>query len=366
MSYNPLNVNNKTNKTDHIVKSQAIIDRDIRAMEKEFPSYLRDYSIFLRGSVALTTHEAYFIDIKFFLQYLIDETDLTEAKDLKDISLKDLEKLRARDINYFLGDYCRRYYKEDDEGKIQVFENSNRSLSRKKSSLTSLFQFLFRNEQLPVDITTGFNPIKLPRKDPDAIKRLYEEEVRALIHVVTTGEGLTERERIYWEKTKLRDRAIILLFLTYGLRLKELATLDIDSFNFKRMEFTIFRKRDKESVMPINQTIFQALTQYMDLERSAFSTEDALFLSLQGRRITERAIRELVKKYTSIVMQTSRRDGYSPHKLRATTASTLIERGYSIFDVQELLDHDNVTTTQLYAAHRKDAKEQIIQEFDSE
>jgi site-specific recombinase XerD len=65
-------------------------------------------------------------------------------------------------------------------------------------------------------------------------------------------------------------------------------------------------------------------------------------------------------------MQTSRRDGYSPHKLRATTASTLIERGYSIFDVQELLDHDNVTTTQLYAAHRKDAKEQIIQEFDSE
>lgn len=65
-------------------------------------------------------------------------------------------------------------------------------------------------------------------------------------------------------------------------------------------------------------------------------------------------------------MQTSRREGYSPHKLRATAASTLIERGYSIFDAQELLDHDNVTTTQLYAAHRKGAKEQIIQEFDEE
>ncbi len=348
------------------MKQQAKMDRQIRAMEREFPSFLRDYSIFLRGSVSLSTHDAYFNDIKFFLEYLIQETDVTKAKELKAISTEELASLKARDINYFLGDYCRRYYKEDEDGRVQVFENSNRALSRKKSSLTSLFQFLFRNEQLPTDITTGFNPIKLPRKEPDAIKRLYEEEIRSLLHAVSTGEGLTDRERIYWEKTKLRDRAIILLFLTYGLRLKELANLDVDSFHFRRMEFTIFRKRDKESVMPINQTIYHALTEYMDLERPAFSTEDALFLSLQGKRITERAIRDLVKKYTSIAMETSRRDGYSPHKLRATAASTLIERGYSIFDVQELLDHDNVTTTQLYAAHRKDAREQIIQEFDPE
>ncbi len=359
-------VNKKINKTGHIVKSQARMDRQIRALEREFPSFMKDYSIFLRGSVALSTHNAYFKDIKFFFEYLIEDTNFTNANKLSEITLSDLESLRARDINYFLGDYCRRYYKEDEDGRVQVFENSNRSLSRKKSSLTSLFQFLFRNEQLSEDITTGFNPIKLPKKDPDSIKRLYEDEIRSLLHAVTTGNGLTDRERIYWEKTKLRDRAIILLFLTYGLRLKELANLDIDSFNFKRMEFTIFRKRDKESVMPINQTIYNALTEYIDTERPSFTTEDALFLSLQGKRITERAIRELVKKYTSIAMQTSRREGYSPHKLRATAASTLIERGYSIFDVQELLDHDNVTTTQLYAAHRKGAKEQIIQEFDEE
>lgn len=341
------------------------MDRQIRAMERELPPFLKDYSIFLRGSVALATHDAYLKDIRFFFQYLIDEKEFTTASTLREITLEELKALKSRHINYFLGDYCRRYYKET-ENSVQVFENQNRAISRKKSSLSSLFKFLFRNEQLPSDITTGFNPIKMPKAQPEAIKRLYEEEIRALLEIVSSGAGLSDRERTYWEKTKRRDRAIVLLFLTYGLRLKELANLDIDSFNFQRMEFTIFRKRDKESTMPINQTIYTAVTEYIDLERGAFSTEEALFLSLQGKRMTERTIREMVKKYTSLAMSTSRREGYSPHKLRATAASTLIERGFSIFDVQELLDHENVTTTQLYAAHRKNAKEQIIQEFDEE
>ena len=81
--------------------------------------------------------------------------------------------------------------------------------------------------------------------------------------------------------------------------------------------------------------------------------KDALFLSLQGKRMTERQIRELVKKYTSIALSTSRDSGYSPHKLRATAATSLIGRGNSIFDVAALLDHEQVTTTQLYARQRR-------------
>jgi site-specific recombinase XerD len=80
--------------------------------------------------------------------------------------------------------------------------------------------------------------------------------------------------------------------------------------------------------------------------------------------MTERQIRQLVKKYTSIALGTGRDAGYSPHKLRATTATSLIERGNSIYDVQELLSHDNITTTQLYAAHRKGAKRALIKELE--
>jgi site-specific recombinase XerD len=82
--------------------------------------------------------------------------------------------------------------------------------------------------------------------------------------------------------------------------------------------------------------------------------------------MTERQIRELVKKYTSIGLITSRDGGYSPHKLRATAATSLIGRGNSIFDVQALLDHESVTTTQLYAAHKKNVKQDLVRNFEWE
>ncbi|WP_459128848.1 tyrosine-type recombinase/integrase [Guggenheimella bovis] len=358
-----MKINNKTSKPTNVLVTQIEMDQKSVEIERTLPSYLRDYCIYLKGSVSVSTRLAYLQDILFFFEYLVNETALTNAKEVKDLTINELSRLKARDVNEFLGDYCRRYYKRIDD-ELQVFENHNPSLARKKSSIASLIKFLFRNEQIPVDITPGFNPIKLPKKQPDAIKRLQEDELESLLEIVKTGANLTEKERTYWEKTKLRDKAIILLFVTYGLRLKELVNLDIASFNFNRREFVIYRKRDKESVMPLNISVENAIKDYLENERAEFSTEDALFLSLQGKRMTERTIREMVKKYTALAMQTSRRNGYSPHKLRATAASTLIERGFSIYDVQSLLDHENVTTTQLYAAHRKKVKEDIVNQFE--
>ena len=121
--------------------------------------------------------------------------------------------------------------------------------------------------------------------------------------------------------------------------------------------------------MPINNTITEAFTDYITLERPkdddlAEEQKDALLLSLQGTRLTDRQIRQIVKKYTSVSLGTSRESGYSPHKLRATAATSLIARGNSIYDVQELLDHENVTTTQLYAAHKLNTKRQLIKNFE--
>lgn len=355
-------LNIKGNKPEQLIREEIKIADNLKKIELSMPLFMRDYFIFLRGSVSAATALAYIRDIEFFFTYLLAETLISEAHIIKDITLDELSKLRSRDLNEFLGDYCRRYYKEID-GKLHVFENNNASISRKRSSLSSLFRFFYRNEQLKEDLSGGLNPIRMPKPQPDAIKRLHEEEISELLYIVETGEGLSSRELIYWEKTKYRDRAILLFFITYGLRLRELANLDISSFHFGRSEFTIYRKRDKETVLPLNDTTHKALDDYLNLERAS-SSDNALFLSLQGRRITQRAIRDLVKKYTALAMRTSRSQGYSPHKLRATAASTLIERGFSIYDVQNLLDHDNVTTTQLYAAHKKNVKADIIMNFE--
>lgn len=353
---------NTKGKPEQLIREEIEISKAIKELELTMPLFMRDYFIFLRSSVSPATALAYSRDIEFFFSYLIEETLFSEAKEIKELELDDLAKLRPRDLNEFLGDYCRRYYKEI-QGQMHVFENNNASISRKRSSLSSLFRFLYRNEQLEEDLTGGLNPIRMPKAQPDTIKRLHEEEIQELLMVVESGQGLSDRELIYWEKTKYRDRAILLFFITYGLRLRELANLDLSSFHFGRMEFTVYRKRDKETVLPLNKTTETALEDYLNLERPQ-SSDEALFLSLQGRRMTQRAIREMVKKYTALAMKTSRSQGYSPHKLRATAASTLIERGFSIYDVQNLLDHDNVTTTQLYAAHRKNVKADIIRNFE--
>jgi site-specific recombinase XerD len=358
-----MRIHNKSSKPDNIVSKEHHLIKQIEEIEKTLPTFMKDYFIYLKNAVALSTRHAYLVDIHFFCRYMIDESELSNVESSDLIPLEDFSKIKSRDINTFLGDYCTRYYKSDG-GTMTVYENNNRTLSRKKSALTSLFKFMFRNEQIPVNIIDGLNPIKLPKPQPDAIKRLYVEELNKLIEIVSTGSGLTESEMKYWKKTKYRDRAIILLFVTYGLRLKELQELNISSFNFNRGEFIIFRKRGKESAMPINKTVHKAIDDYLNLERSHVGDDDALFLSIQKRRMSERSIRQMVKKYTSIAMGQPRDSGYSPHKLRATAASTLIEFGFSIYDVQNLLDHDNVTTTQLYAAHRKHSKQDIIRNYE--
>ena len=192
-----------------------------------------------------------------------------------------------------------------------------------------------------------------------------------MLDAVSSGQGLTDKERTYWEKTKLRDKAILILFLTYGLRLSELQQLNISSFNFNRGEFIVYRKRGKESLMPLNKSATAVIHNYIDNERPNDDKipdehKDALFLSLQCKRMTERQIRELVKKYTSIALHTTRRAGYSPHKLRATAATSLIGRGNSIFDVAALLDHEQVTTTQLYARHKANVKRDLVKDMEWE
>ena len=362
-----LHIHNKSDKPDNVVMKENHIIEECEALQKQLPSWMRGYFSYLRGNLLPMSRRGYLQDIRFFCQYLIDETDLTKASSTKEITEAEFRDITSVDVNLFL-DYCRRYKKETEKA-VYIYENSNKSLARKRSSVSVLFKYLYRSGIVEKNITDGFDPIRLPKPGERQIKALQDDEVMRMLDAVTTGEGLTKHERTYWEKTKYRDKCILMYFVTYGLRLSELQQLNVSSFNFSRGEFIIYRKRGKESTMPLNKTTIKALQDYLDLERPSEDTleeenKDALFLSLQGKRMTERQIRELVKKYTSICMDTTRRNGYSPHKLRATAATSLIGRGNDIYDVQVLMDHDNVTTTQLYAAHKLNTKRDLIKSFE--
>ena len=363
-------IHNKSDKPDNIVKKENDIYMQCTMIEEELPRFLRSYFAYLRGNVLPMTRLAYLHDVKFFFNYLIEQRpDLTKAKTTKEIKSEELDNMLAQDVNIFI-DYCRKYF-VDDGKTVTVYENSNRSLARKKSSLSVLFKQLYRDGLIDKNITDGFDPIRVAKPGEREIKALQDDEVMIMLDAVSNGTGLTDHERKYWEKTKLRDKAILMIFVTYGLRLSELQQLNLSSFNFTRGEFKIYRKRGKESIMPLNKSVVIVLNDYIKTERTTVipqseADEDALFLSMQGKRITERAIRDLVKKYTSIALNTSRRGGYSPHKLRATAATSLIGRGNSIFDVQALLDHEQVTTTQLYAQHKMNVKRDLVSDMEWE
>ena len=355
-------IKNRTGKPQNIFEKEQEIFNKCSKLEDNLPRFMNGYFIYLRSSVLPMTRLAYLQDITFFCDYLV-ESAMFEAQTIKALTAFDLERIRAKDINVFI-DYARRYEKDKNDG-VYIYENHNRSLARKKTSLSMLFKYLFRDEILSKNITDGLDPIKVAKPAETEIKALTDDEVRTMLKAVETGEGMTKKQLEYFEKTKKRDKAILLLFLTYGLRISELQQLNVDSFNFDRQEFKIYRKRGKESIMPMNISCDIAIHEYLDMERKNDDElldehKNALFLSLQGKRMTERQIRELVKKYTAIALKTTQKNGYSPHKLRATAATSLIGRGEDIFDVQLLLDHENVTTTQLYAKHKENVKKRLI------
>ena len=364
-----IRIHNKSDRPDNVVEKENAIDRECEKLEAEMPRFLRGFFRYLRGDVLPMTRLAYLRDIRFFLNYLVNETDLTEAKKIKDITLKEFDRIKAVDVNIYL-DYCRKY-KVEDEKHVTYYQNNSKTLARKKSSVSVMFKQLYRDELVSRNITDGFDPIRVPKVGEREIKALQDDEVMIMLDAVSTGTGLTGHERAYWEKTKKRDKAILILFLTYGLRLSELQQLNVSSFNFSRGEFKIYRKRGKESIMPLNQSVTMVIHDYLNNERKpedeiAEEYQDALFLSMRGTRMTERQIRELVKKYTSIALKTSRSAGYSPHKLRATAATSLIGRGNSIYDVAALLDHEQVTTTQLYAKHKANVKRDLVHDMEWE
>ncbi len=369
MAEKQIKIHNKSDKPDNIVEKEARIFQECEELERQLPGFLRGFFIYLKGNVLPMTRCAYLHDIRFFCQYLIQETDLTSARQTKDIRLADFQRIQAADVNVYL-DYCRKY-KVETEKNIYVYENNSKTLARKKSSVSVMFKQLYRDQLLEKNITDGFDPIRVPKAGEQEIKALQDDEVMVMLDAVSTGTGLTKHQYAYWEKTKKRDKAILMIFLTYGLRLSELQQLNVSSFNFSRGEFKIYRKRGKESIMPLNESVTAVVEDYLENERPAEETlmedhRDALFLSLQGKRMTERQIRELVKKYTAIALGTSKKGGYSPHKLRATAATSLIGRGNSIYDVAALLDHEQVTTTQLYAKHKQNVKRDLVKDMEWE
>lgn len=367
-------VRNQRKPKNVLAKEQTIGHKITDELLPALPAFVADYDRYLDGEErSVKTRWAYMNDIAYFFSYMASDTGLTEAKDPKDITLKDIENLKAKDIDEYLT-YIKKYEADGD-----TVENGPDARARKRSSIVGLLKYLYKHDMIEHDVTGKIMSIKV-KASSRSVKALEENEAIELLDVVSTGEGLTKRQRAYWEQTRYRDKLIIALFTIAGLRLAELQQLNISSFNLKRESFIVYRKRGKESVMPLNNTLINIYNEYIEMDRKrctdvAPGHEDALFLCLStekkdaegnvvpaGRkRLSERQIQALVHKYTAVVIGGA---GYSPHKLRATTATTAIHRGNDISLVASLLDHDSLTTTKRYIKVNEEDKRKVLESME--
>ena len=318
----------------------------LRTLVKELPRFCADYFRGIEPHTSSRTRIAYAYDMKVFFGFLLSENPALKSMTMQDITLEHLSQLHAVDIEEYM-EYLK--YRFDDQNKEVI--NKERGIARKLSSLSSFYNYFYKTERIkdnPVNLVT---PPKLHQKD---IIRLDIDEVAKLIDEAESGDALTKNQKRYHNKTRLRDVAMLTLLLGTGLRVSECVGLNLNDVDFKNDGIRIHRKGGKEVTVYFGDEVETALLDYLE-EREhiipAEGNEEALFLSLQNKRINVRSVENLVKKYAKIITPLKK---ITPHKLRSTYGTNLYKETGDIYLVADVLGHNDVNTTKKHYAAIED------------
>ncbi|MFA5320573.1 MAG: tyrosine recombinase XerC [Candidatus Omnitrophota bacterium] len=208
---------------------------------------------------------------------------------------------------------------------------TSRSVARRLSCLRSFFNFLCREGLAKSNPVAG---VSTPRLDRHLPEFLTEEEVNRLFD---SAAAFSQNEQ-----ARLRDKAILEVFYSTGMRISELSGLKLPAVDFIGGIVKVFGKGRKERIVPIGEPALRALNDYL---RERGSASDFIFLNLRGAPITTRGVRMVVDRYFKLA---GMKKGVSPHTLRHSFATHLLNRGADLRSVQELLGHANLSTTQIY------------------
>lgn len=307
----------------------------IRKLLKEMPPFCAEFARGMENNTSVLTRFNYLTDLKVFLKYLVEER-IDGRNTPADVTLEDLDKLEPIDFELYM-DYIGLYIKGDN-----TITNKENGKARKLASLRSLYKYFNKKGKL------SKNPVALletPKIYKKVITRLEANEVADMLDIVESGSGLSKRQQKYHELTEKRDLAIITVFLGSGIRISELVGLNISDVNFMTNEFVITRKGGNQDVLPFGAELRTALLDYMTERENIITlegSEDALFLSMQRKRISVRAVENLVKKYAIVASPLKK---ISPHKLRSTYGTMLYQETGDIYLVADVLGHKDVNTT---------------------
>lgn len=337
------------NQTYH---EQVTIDqvRKLREVLKTLPPFARDYFRAIEPTTSARTRISYAYDIRIFFHFLLTENPSLKGKSMSDLTVDLLDHIEAVDIEEYQ-EYLKVYDSAVDN-KLQT--NGERGLKRKMSALRSFYAYYYKREMIKTNPTLLVDMPKLHEKE---IVRLDVDETAELLdYIEHAGDELTGQKKVYYEKTRLRDLAIVTLLLGTGIRVSECVGLNVSDIDFKNDGIRVVRKGGSEMIVYFGEEVEQALRNYLEV-RSGITPvaghEDALFYSTQRKRIGVQAVENMVKKYAREVTTTKK---ITPHKLRSTYGTTLYKETGDIYLVADVLGHKDVNTTRKHYAAMDDER----------
>ncbi len=340
--------------TDYHVQVERKRLQRLRELMQELPASCGDFFLSIAQTTSSLTRLAYAYDLRLFFQYLVSEQPDFAGCDIRLITEKQIGQITVRQLRGFQ-DYLSQYIRQDEEGENEtVISNHELGIMRKLCAVRSYFEFMFSSEMIPANIATLL-PLPKPHEKP--ILFLEPEEVERLLDSAANGNGLSARQQRFQKLTQKRDIAILSLFLGTGIRVSELVGIDIEDIDFSINGFLVTRKGGNQTILYLPDSVVAPLRDYlqerMNIE-AVPGNENALFLSLQRRRITQRAVENLVKKYAMVAAPLKKR--ISPHKLRSTFGTNLYRQTGDIYLVADVLGHSDVNTTRKHYAAMSDAR----------
>ena len=324
----------------------------LRETLSELPAACREFIRAIEPTTTALTRLAYARDLRLFFKFLGDEMKAFGGFSADDWSFEQLGRIKAVDIDAFL-DYTSLYFNENDT----EYTNSELGKQRKLSTLRSFFKFLFKRGRISSDASAL---VDMPKRHEKPILRLEIDEVARILDLAESGAALSDRQKKFHEHTSIRDLAILTLFLGTGIRVSECVGLDIDNIDFEINGFLVTRKGGNQAILYFPDEVADVLKRYIE-ERAQKKPlpghENALFLSLQDRRITTRAVQNMVKKYALQAAPLKKR--MSPHKLRSTFGTNLYQETGDIYLVADVLGHSDVNTTRRHYAAMSDERRRL-------
>lgn len=318
------------------------------------PDFCSDFIVGVSMNTTILTRYNYALDIKTFLEFCVSDRGKFGGMDIKYITLADLDTLKAIDFERFL-DYLSSY-----QSGNRILQNKESAKARKLCSVRALFRYLYSHDMIKQNVT---EKVTMPKLREKPILRLDDNEVNSIFENFELNNLFYSENMDNYNNnnTKIRDIAIITLLLSTGIRVSECVGIDVDDLDLENGKFNVVRKGEKSSILYIPKDAIVAIENYLAFRANYLKKKKidstaipALFLSLQNKRISVRAVENIVKKYAAVVAPLK---SISPHKLRSTYGTALYRSTKDIYVVAEVLGHKDINTTKKhYAALDEDIK----------